>query len=174
MEMIQPTKNFASGINQEKNNNMATKSMTRMSRGRKTEPPVNGPFKMPSLVDAVSATTSKFKSDPNYNYNDAKKRNPGGKVVDEMRIKRESFQKDYAKGNMSRSQLVDSVQTTLEPSFGTRKHAEAKTKSMIGGRSTNKAYKGGKQECQKGAGKAGGGVNMCKPPKGSNGKATIF
>lgn len=161
---------------------MATKKKTMMqymmSRVNPT-PPTVGPFAKPSTANSVESTSARFKSEPNYNYTDAKKRNPNGSIKDEMNKKREGFQKSYAKGEMTKSQLRDSVQTTLDPKFGSSKYAKAKTKEMIGGKSTNKAYNGkaAKKAATTGkgcVGKAGPGVNMCKPPKGSNGKSTIF
>jgi hypothetical protein len=119
---------------------------------RKKNDPV-GPFKKTSAPmtkeEKVASTSARFKSEPTYNYNDAKKR--GGDYRLEMTKKQEAFRKEYAKGNMTKSQLRDSVTSTLPTGSG---------------KSTNKAYTGKQSKPQKGAGKAGPGVNMCKIPKG--------
>jgi hypothetical protein len=133
---------------------------------RKKNDPV-GPFKKTSTPmtkeEKVASTSSRFKSEPTYNYNDAKKR--GGDYRLEMTKKRDEFRKDYAKGNMTKSQLRDSVTSTLPTGSG-KMAGKVATKQLIGGRSTNKAYTGKQSKPQKGAGKAGPGVNMCKIPKG--------
>ena len=133
---------------------------------RKKNDPV-GPFSKTSAPmtkgEKVASTSARFKSEPTYNYNDAKKR--GGDYRLEMTKKQEGFRKEYAKGNMTKSQLRDSVTSTLPTGSG-KSAGKIATKQLIGGKSTNKAYTGKQAKCQKGAGKAGPGVNMCKIPKG--------
>jgi hypothetical protein len=82
----------------------------------------------------VKNTSERFKKEPTYNVKDAAKRNKYNAEATDKDLKdtRTKMGKMYQEGKITRSQLKDSIKTTMD--VGTRK-ADIKTKAKeIGGR----------------------------------------
>jgi hypothetical protein len=153
---------------------MATNSKLKTEKSRqqtsKSNPgnPPGAAFKAGSApkieaVDMKAKTTERFKSEPNYNWQDAKRRGSND-VPREMVAKRKEFEKQYKEGKFeNKKQFKDSVSTTYSPSASKRESRGGGGPNFDGAKRAvkNTATKI-KKACSPGVGKRGAGVNLCK------------
>lgn len=123
-------------------------------------------------VDVKAKTSERFKSEPNYNWQDAKSR--GSKDVPrEMVAKRKEFDNQYREGKFeTKKQYKDSLITTYSPS-ATRREIKGKQLDVTGRvvnvpkikRDVKKVVKNTKIKARKmvkqNVGTPGPGVNLC-------------